>query len=358
VRRLFVAGPLVGGLVLLAACEHARPFAPGAPEPNVPFTTDLPRQLTFSAGLTRDPSWFPDGSALVYSFELPQPDRDRCLGVLPAPGGHLTQAICPVPSRLDRDSTTVLSNPAVSTDRRLAYLREGSLVGAQLPSTRELIVASLARPDSQRVVLSFPYTAPDGRLHEGLSHLHWLDAGRLVFLALQIAYPSPPNPPDTVVTPVEVAILDVSGGGPVTVVPNTVGATSVNVSNRGTLVVTMQGDAVVYEVQASSGLRTPLFDFDTLGAVVDAQVAGTTVLAVGRGLTVRLGAGQLYAADLATGGVRALTTWIFAYYQRPALDPSGARVAAEQHAVTYVGAEGGPPDTLLARPAHLWLVPL
>jgi hypothetical protein len=358
---LLAALSLVAGL---AACEHAQPFGTPDPRANGPFSSAFPRQLTFRAGPDLDPAWLPDGSGIIYSFARDaRADGDRCLGVLPAEGGYAVQTVCHVPAARDADSTNVLSHPAVGAGGRLAYLREASPVGAVLPSSSELVVATLSAADPGRVVLTLPYTATDGRIVNGLSHLHWVDAGTLVFVAELRTYPGPPAPADTVVTPIEVMRLTLAADSSAAfVVPGTVGATSVSPSptDSGTVYITILGDSVVYGLELASGLKSPLYVLAGAGPASDAQVAGTHLAVIAAGLTRQTGlAGQLYDVDLVAGTARQLTARMDLWYQRPALSPSGARLVAEGHAIIYARPSGvfGPVDTLVSKDSDLWLLP-
>lgn len=348
-------------VAILAACEHAQPFGGFAGEPNGPRNAALPTQLTFDSLPDGDAAWMPDGSRMIYAFDPYKADHDRCLATLPPFGGHQTEIICHVPpGAFDAESTNVLSNPAGGADDRIAYLRESSPVGSVLPGSRELVVATLAAPDPGRVVLAFPHLAPDGQLYATVSNLHWVNDTELVFLAELTTYPGGNGVAfDTVLTPIEVARLVLTGdSGVVVPVPGTLGATSATASSSGAIYYTMANDSTVYAADPAGGAGAPVFVFDTLGPVTAVQVAGSRwllVLACCQVIARR--AGQLYLGDVTTDSVRAVTTWPYVYYQRPALDPSGSYVIAEQHPVTMVGhGEGGPVDTLVSKNADLWLI--
>jgi WD40 repeat protein len=347
------------GLVAMTACDHAQPFQLGRGEPGGPFDGAFPRRLTFRAGANVDPSWSPDGALIAYAFQLPQADHDQCLGILPSQGGHLAQIVCHVPPVLDADSTNVLSNPALGPKADIAYLRESSPVGAESPRTRELVVGPMAQPESGQVVLSFPYLAPDGVLHTSLSHLRWLSGTTLVYLAELVTYQTRATLVDTIVTPLEIAVADVGGATAVVrVVPGTAGATSVSTipGDSESVYVTMASDSVVYAVSVVSGARTPVYDFDSLGACVDAQAGSGRLVAILGGATQSQRAGQLYAATLPSGGPSPLTSGPYVFYERPALSPSGTQVVAEGHPVTYLRVEGGPVDTVVSEASDLWLL--
>ncbi len=347
------------GLASLAACDHAQPFPLGPGEPGGPFDGAFPRRLTFRAGANVDPSWSPDGALIAYAFQLPQADHDQCLGVLPSQGGHLEEIVCHVPPVLDADSTNVLSNPALGFRADIAYLRESSAIGAESPHTRDLVVGAMAQPESGRVVLSFPYLAPDGVLHTSLSNLHWLSSTTLVYLAELVTYQTRGTLVDTIVVPLEVAVADVSGATAVVrVVPGTAGATSVSTTpgDSESVYVTMTRDSVVYAVNAVSGARTPVYAFDSLGTCVDAQVASGRLVAILGAATESQRAGHVFTARLPAGGPSHLTSGPYVFYMRPALSPSGTQVVAEGHAVTYLQVEGGPVDTVVNAASDLWLL--
>jgi hypothetical protein len=338
------------------ACEHALPFGGYNPGPNGPSSIDFPIRLTFNAAPDRDPAWLPDGSGFIYAYSPLRPDNDQCLAVLPAYGGRWLQSFCHMPADSGDDSTNALSNPAPGPGGLIAYLREGSLVDAVLPSSRELVVATMSQPDPGRVVLTLPILAPDGQLIVTLSHLHWLSSGSLIFLAEHVAYST--MPPDTVLTPIEVMRLDLGGlTSTLSVVPATLGATSVSVSPAGKVYVTMQGDSVVYAVEPDLGTKAPVFNFGGLGPVGEAQVVGNHLLVLAGGFVGTERIGLPYEADLTTDSVTALVVSQLALYDHPALDPSATLVVAEQHPITIRALyEGGPLDTLVSKSSDLWLL--
>jgi len=332
-RRLALAALLA--LVTPAACEHAQPFSAGTPEPNVPYAAAFPRLLTFNPGADLTPAWLPDGSAFVYAFSLDRADRDLCLGMLPAEGGHRLRVICHTPPALDGDSTNALLEPAVGPDSVLAYLRESSLLGAVAPRRRELVAASLAAPDPGRVVVSFPYTAPDGLLHTGASHIHWLGPTALAYIADDVTYQTQGTFADTIVTPLEIVRVDLSGASPVlTVVPGTAGATSLALDSAGAMIYTLPGDTRVYRLAPGGGAAAVLYDYGSAGVPSEVQVRGKVLLALIDGRLTRATLGDSVLVPMASPD----STRILG---RPALAPSGTRVVVEL--------SGGPP-------ADLWLL--
>ena len=318
-RRLCVVSVAA---TLLAACEHAQPFGGADLGPNVPFSQDFPRRLTFNPPGDIAPAWLPDGSGIIYSYQrLDRADHDRCLGILPAEGGHIGRSICHrLP--LDADSTNTLWEPSVGPGSLLAYVRESSGLRAPAPQSRELVVAALDDPEPGRVVRSFPYTAPGGSLHEYAAYLHWVDDHTLVYLAEHVAYTFPPLGYDTLYTPIEIAQLTLSADSVVvSVVPGTLGATSVTVDTAGAICYTRSGDSRVYRIARGGSAAAVLFDFGGLGSARDVQVRSNTLVAV-------VG-GALYRVDLAASAAVPIPASGPLGPARPALSPSGARVVAE-----------------------------
>jgi hypothetical protein len=330
------AAPALGlALAALAACEHAQPFGAAAGEPDVPQSLAFPRQLTFNTFADLSPSWLPDGSGIVYSFALGQADNDQCLGILPAEGGHRTRTICHTPIEGDADSTNALSEPAVGPGGALAYLRASSLAGSLAPNSLELVVASLGAPEPGRVVVRFPYTAPDSLLHFGASHLHWVGDTALVYLAEDVVYFTRGTLADTIVTHLEIVRVSLAGSSAaLTFIPGTANATSLTVDSTGAIIYTLPGDSRVYRLEAAAAAPGVLYDFGSAGIPREVQVGGTALVAVIGPTLVRatVGAGALVPIP-SPDGTRVL--------RRPALSPSGSRVVIELKA---------------AAPADLWLL--
>jgi hypothetical protein len=342
----------LAALLGLAACEHAQPF--GAPDlgPNAPFSTAFPRQLTFDSGGLA-PAWLPDGSGSIYSFlRYDRPDRDRCLGVLPGEGGRAVQTICHE-SLLDRDSTNTLWNPAVGPGGVLAYVRESSVPGGPGPASRELVVATLGDPDPGRVIRSLPYLAPDGTLHATATHLSWVDAHTLVYVAEAVLYTFPPLPTDTILTPVEAVRISVEGDSvALSVVPGTAGATSVAADSSGAIYYTLLGDSRIYRLDPGAGAADTVVDFGAIGVVRDVRVAGGRVLAVAGEQTDADRGGDVYLVDPVARTAQLVAQQASLWFRRLAASPSGTRIAAEGYAVTPDGSGG----TVVSGSARLYLL--
>lgn len=333
--RRVVALALAPTLAALAACEHAQPFGAASGEPNVPYTAAFPRQLTFNTAADLSPSWLPDGSGIIYSFSLAQADNDLCLGILPGEGGHRLRTICHTPVEGDADSTNALSEPAVGPGGALAYLRASSMLGALAPSRLELVAATLSAPEPGRVVIRFPYTAADGLLHASASHLHWLSATALVYLAEQVVYFTHGSFADTVVSPLEIVRVSLAGdSAALTLVPGTAGATSLTVDSAGAIIYTLTGDTRVYRLASAGGAPGVLYDFGSAGIPSDVQVSGRVIVAIIGGRLTRATVGDSVVVPIPSPD----TTQVL---RRPALASSGARVVVQMSG---------------SRPSNLWLL--
>jgi hypothetical protein len=336
-RRHSVVPALLGVLAVLAACDHAQPFGATDLGPNQPFSAAFPRQLTFSTLGDVQPAWLADGSGIVYSFATGRADRDRCLGVLPAQGGRRVREICHHP-QLDGDSINALWAPAVGPGGALAYVRESAslLINGVAPHSRELVVASMADPDPGRVVLRFPYTAPDGQLHDDATDLHWLSDSGLVFLAEHLTYSFPPYPVDTLYTPLEIVRLDLVGDSTaLTVVPGTADATSVAADTTGTIYYTLTGDSRVYRLAPGAGSADTLYDFGAAGAASGVQVRGDVLVATAGGVLYRVHLTAQIAVPFAVPQGQDVSF--------PALSPDDARLVVEARPV----GTDAPPDLWL-----------
>jgi hypothetical protein len=323
--RLLRAGLVVCAVAALAACEHAQPFGAASLGPNVPFSTTFPRRLTFDAGGDLAPAWLPDGSGIIYSFQrYDRADLDRCLAVLPAEGGHAVRTICHR-SPFDDDSTNTLWSPAVGPGGVLAYVRESSTRGGLAPSSRELVVATLDDPDPGRVIRTLPYFAPDGSLHATATHLTWVDAQTLVYVAESVLYTFPPAATDTILTPIEAVRISLAGDSvALSLLPGTAGANSVTADSAGAIYYTRLGDSRIYRLDPGGGAASVAHDFGAVGPASDVQVRGNVLVAVA--------GGSLYRVDLVGGAVAPFVPPDTLALRRPALSPSGTRVAAEAHA--------------------------
>jgi len=330
----------------LLACSHGEPWEPPDLAANPPGSPPL--RLTYNPPSEEFPSWLPDGSAIGFSWQDPaRADHDRCLALLAPDVGRIDRQIC-VRGVAEQDSTGAVWAHGASAGGTLAFIAERSRTGSLAPAFRDLYVGRLDGSRFRRV-LSFPYIAPSGQLHDAAIDLVWPDTSTLVYLATFVLYiGGGPTPPDTEISTIEVVRADVRGDSvaALAVVPNTATVSSLALDpGTGTFYATLYGSSRVFSLDLATGQRTPVYDFAPLGEARDVQVAGGRLVAVIGG-TSGFGAGaggQIWAARLPAGApVLVADTAGGRVYRSLALDPSGLRVVAE-----------GLPST--GRATDLWL---
>lgn len=328
--------------LLLGGCHHEAPFAVGDYGSDQPFAPGSPRRITFNPGNDRAPAWLPDESGLLYSVQGVA-GNDRCLALLPPNGGRVEREICD-PRSLLSDSTFIFTEPAAASDGRLAFVDVFS--GPRDKASRaRLVLGPLSDPSSPATLVAFPFTGPDTVRQDEASQLRWLSPGTLAYLAMHVGYDSARSR-DTVRTGAEIVRLDLGGAVPnAVIVPGTRDASSLAAAGSpDAIYFTLGGDTRVFRRQLSSGAVTVVVDFGAAGIVRDIQVVGDRLVAVVGGAVSfgydsllsfnvqRDGGGPLHMVDLATshdsvlpdsGGGGPLM------FRRPALSPSGRRLAAE-----------------------------
>ncbi len=325
-------------VILLAACTHTEPFGSSPEGAEGPFEPGDPAVLTLNPLRDLRPTWLPDGSGILYTFEgSPAVNGDQCLGQLPAGGGTRTREICNT-SAGHLDSTEVYGSPAVSQGGRLAYSYEQSTPQRFPPNVRQLRVATLADPLDVTVVHTLSLDV-EGTKVDGIGDLHWLSETRLVYLAQSINAIFPPGggPPAIVIDGLAVVVVDLVNDPAPAIVPGTQTATSVALGDAPEVILyTLAGDSRVYRRELATGADTVLHDFGTLGIARDAALLDDRLVAVVGGAVifqidpvgqVDLG-GRLFVVDLATGQTAPLaggsTTYLF---RHPSIGPTGAVVA-------------------------------
>jgi hypothetical protein len=300
--------------------------------------------------------------------EIGLPVRDRCLGELPPTGGTVHNIICPL-TDASLDSLDTFYEPAVGPGGKLLYLREASPPDGITAISSALLLADIANPLQATTVRSYPYTASNGNIHQGISQIRWLSPTRAVYLAEKVLYLSPcgPCPIDTVRTGIELVQIDLSGPVPTTaVVPNTEEASSVAAgTDPDQIYLTKNGDSRVYQLSLSTGAVTIVHDFGPGVIARDAQVTGNRLYAIvgGRvsfvidstlGSVQRDDSGQLVTVDLSNGSFSRVIV-LERFFRRPAVSPQGDRMVAE--AFTAIIFVCGPncADTTISKVADLWL---
>jgi hypothetical protein len=337
-----------GVLYLLAAltvgCEHTEPFSTGAFTPEGPFSTAVPRQLTLNLGTDLFPVWKPDETGLFYSYERTDASqRDRCIAELPPGGGTRTLTLCTHAS-FSIDSIDALERPVVS-DSLLVYLSSVGEQFALTPNHRELLVTRLDDLIHVDTIQKFPFVSPSTQIHDIPVHMAWLGDDALIYVAGRIDYvpPAPFEPPDTVVTGIEIARIDLNGGSPVVgIIPGTSLASSVQPTPDGKAIYyTVANSSAVYRMDLATTNVQTVHDFGVAGIARDVQVSGNRLVAiVGGDITftndpvlgpiTRDFGGRLFSVDL-TSGQETDITMPGRLHRYPALSPSGQRLVVESY---------------------------
>ena len=358
------------GLVLLAAaCDHGSAFQPSPPPPAPPFSSLFPRRLTFNLGDDRTPAWLPDGSGIIYSTEREdQPDHDRCLAILPRDGGTIESRYCRF--SIHADSNDLMEAPAVSSHGRIFFHQVVSSTGQPKLGLSALLLGPAEDPLLATPIRTLPYTAPNGRFHSSIRLPQWIGPDSLVYLAEQLFYEGSTTFPDTFYTGLDAVLLDFSAPAPVfNIIPGTDYASSVAASDEpGVIYYTLGGDSRVLRQVLASGEVGVVHDFGGGTIVRDAQVRGTTLVAVvGRSVLYRFEENHGYVqrdegGDLAfvelDSGETAFFSTDSVLFRHPMISPDGSRVVVEVQPYAPVHAEPNSEFNATNHRAELWLFDL
>lgn len=356
------------GAAALCACGHSEPFQVSDVDLDVPLVGGEPVRLTYAPGPI-EIAWLPDESALIYAGARLVGDRlDRCLSVLRAAGGTVQREICN-PSTFDDTIVDTFGAPAVWTDLRLAFFYQNA-PGGMTPAFAGLYVAPLADPGSRFLVRSIPFLGPDGNFYTAASAVRWLSTDEIVFLGLADESVVPCPGCDDILVRYGRTIFRASTGTTAApaVVPGTAFASSVTVgATSDEIYFTLVNDSRIYRRVLSTGATEIAHDFGAAGIARDVHFApGRLTAIVGGKVDVyadEVGpvqgndrGGHLYVVETATGTARRISTDT-RWFRRPALSPTGARLAAEGYDVTIrpAVAPPGAVDTLIAFSGALWL---
>lgn len=365
-------------LLLLAAagCAHSDSYPIGTDPSDGPFNLSPPVQVTFNFGQDLQPTWLPDQSGVIYSFELAGlAPLDRCLGVLPAAGGTRRAEKC-YPGDLTTDTTDALQSPAPGPGGLVAWVETHGAAGHTAPDRSAIRLGRLPVSDSGRIIRPLPYLAGSGLLHATATHLAWLSPDTLVYLGRDVLYTAACSncKLDTLLTGGDIVLLDVSDAVPTPIlVTGTNGANSVAVGTDGrTVYYTFPESSQVYRQTVDNGAVTIAHDFGVGRVVRDPRVVGNSLVAVVDGRT-RLrnvppfppiqedDGGVLVHVNLTSGVETPLPVQGSNLFKRPSLSASGQQLVAEGYPFilsTRVDSTGAiVVDTLLSPLADLWLVP-
>lgn len=325
------------------ACNHTTPFSAedyGATQPLIPGN---PAQLTYNTGVDTRASWLPDGSAFLYTQEeIGEPDRDRCLALMPASGGSITRTICDLSDPGD-DSLNDFESAAVSPTGGMVYVRTAAVagLGGAGPDNAALVSAPYGNPLTATVLRSLPYFGPASRAVDMVSDVHWVGPSTIVFLTEQWTYPAACGTclnVDTVRTGLDIQRLDLAQPPVLSLISNTNQATSVAAGGPDTIYYTLAGDPGVHRRVLTTDADTVVFTFG--GAPTDVSVAGARLA-----VTV---ASIPHVVDLSSGIDTAFPlTGVHA--ARPALSPDGHTLVAELVPLDTLGQATGPGDLWIWR---------
>ncbi len=339
-------GLLVCAAAALVGCSHEQPFETPDTGSDVPFLPGAPVRLTYNPGKDLRPAWSADGQSIFYAWEqLGQPDRDRCLGELPATGGSRLRVICN-PNPAYADSNDVFDTPAPSPDGRFLYLRAVSPPTSPSVGPSTVSLGPVDNPLAATSLGTVPYTIPGGRTHGGMTTPRWASPTRLYYVGQSVVYARQANgfPQDTLVGGLEIVEMDLSGAQPSrTVLPGSYGASSTALGDgRDTLYYTVNNDSRVYRIALASGAVTVAHDFGGQGIARDVTVRGNRLVAVVGGEILYLddptlgqlqldGGGLLISVNLDTGDEAVLPTDVPLLFRHPEFAPgtSPVRLVAE-----------------------------
>jgi hypothetical protein len=359
--------PLILAPLALAACEHAAPGSVQAPADVGPFTTTLPRRLTFSVLNDRTPSV--SGGILVYARQgdayantgYAPIGREECLAFLPVDGGTIQRLVCPH-SLLSPADTFVHTwyEPALSPDgTRIAFTwQRGPNVGPLGFWDAHLMVTPVDHPTDTtqvRAIVNYAEAGLDPRRADFASKIAWLDEGHLRFLAtweriFKVKGGGAERVTDTTYVPLALEDLDLASRA-ITPVPGGDSAIAWAPAPSGGIWVVRepQPDSLLL-LDPATGVRTPVGRFSS--PVLDlAVVDGDPVALVDpivdtgpvSGITVIHGGGAIERLDR-TGALTRLTG--FAGPVRHIAAAGGRRLVAEiEQATQPFGA-----------PTDLWLL--
>jgi hypothetical protein len=357
-------------LAALTCCNHTEPFGAPPLDRDQPFDPSPPVRLTLNRGPDRRAAWLPDGSGILYSTQLVDTrEHDVCLAQLPPNGGSQRRLTC----ALDPNSvnlTDALESAAAAPDGRLAYFAATSRIGAGAPDAQSIALATVTDPAVRQSLRSIPYPISPGRIHQGVSQIHWLGPDRLVFLgeAVSVLRPCQDCELDTLRSGLDAVRLDLDEVPALPhAIPGTENASGVSSGAAADeIYYTLNGDTRVYRTLLSTGEVSVIHDFGTAGLARDVDVVGNRMVVVvgGRvafavdpslGPTQWDSGGTVHVIDLQGGSDVSLDAP--GLVRRPRLSPTGSALVTEVYPLIITNT--GPPDapvldTTVSRVADLY----
>lgn len=354
-------------LLIAWGCGHTEPFSSPPYGTDAPFDPTPPQRLTYNEAADRAPSWTPDGGGLLYSSQqTTRLDDDLCAALLPPTGGRQTGLWCDIPGNIGQ--TDAVEWPAVGPEGRLAFVGATGTIGGLSPVQQGIELAATLDPAGAQMVRSFPYTPPGSTEQFTAEAIRWLDANRLVYLGQQFSSQAicPTCAVDTLRVTQAVTILDLAAPGSPAAIPGTATATGVAVDpGGGAILYTLAGDTRVYRFELATSAVQVAHDFGAAGIARDVHRVGNRLAAIVGGRVAVAPHPILGTAQYDTGGfvhVVDLNTqedvvvdfpgWLF---RRPALAPTGDRLAAEGYRLILTPLQPGVVDTAVDRSGDIYL---
>jgi hypothetical protein len=355
-------------LAAVIGCGHSAPFETPPSDRDQPFDPTPPVRLTLNHGPDRRAAWLADGSGILYSTQhFDSREHDVCLAQLPATGGSQRRLTCELePNSINL--TDALESAAPDSDGRLALVTAISNIGAAGSDAQSIALATVDDPATRRSLHAVPYPLPTGRVHQGVSQIHWLGPNRLVLLgeAVTVLRPCQLCPLDTLRSGLDGVWLDVTEPSPVTMhpIPGTDLASGVSAGvSQDEVYFTLNGDSRVYRTQISSGEVSVAHDFGAAGFARDVDVVGNRLAVVvgGRvafaidpslGPTQWDSGGTIHVVNLQDGTEVIVEAPGPGLVRRPRLSPTASAVVAEVYPLIIT--DNVPPDTLVSTVADLF----
>lgn len=283
-RRRHRVPHLLGTLAMLGACGHSEPFTTSDTGLTKPFSATAPVRLTYAAGANLWPGFSEDGREVTYSFVRGTPDRDRCLGTLPAGGGTRTRTLCWTPLGHDTLADGIEIG-ALGADDRLAFTRHTSRTNQIVANDAALYLARGSNPlDAERILDLLTFRPEAGIAWDYLLDLTWSGPEELTALATDVILANLCSPGicwDTSHVALHVATLNTATR------PITIAATPVGPSARGIAVDRSSGNRLVAYpdrvVRLTGGGEIPVY---TPTALPDRLNPNVTAVAAGGGRVV------------------------------------------------------------------------
>lgn len=344
-------------------------------------------------GVDAYPSWTPDGAHVLYQAQdAGQPDRDRCLFLIPAQGGTAAPVACD-DGLGSQDSTNVFGPAALSPSGKLIFYKSAEPTGFGVATTIGMYLAPFVPVATSDSALALPVVATSGARADKLISLRWLGDSGFLGLGIRTSLftPYPCNSckqNDTLETGVQVFWVDMQSTPPVvTPIPGTDRASSFSFVAPDTIYFTLNNDNRILRTRIAGGAVDSVFAFATDSNDAPAgfrsavatiargvQVTGHTAYAVlggrvqyhpdsGSGEAQQDWGGKVHKINLTTGADTALSMAPppvglgYVWMRHLALSPDGSMLTGEGRPVLLQQIVGGTwlgTDTTISPTANIW----